>query len=393
MPVINQTRICSAMDNLIEPPGQIENTGTYFEIKDGEYLDIILESLEEISVILESIPRMISLNIDNTDDNVDFTNLILTGLEPNKTYYKYEDSHRNLIVFIADENGSYNWTQEINQSHHVWIQETKSTIYLPKDCKYPYGTWNSSTSTCTLTQDLYETVEITEDDITLDCNNKSIIGPDSDYGLYLWDRSGVVITSCNINNFFGGISLYRSNNNELVGNNVSGSWNGICLYNSDSNILIDNIIGSNRNHGIRNSSSSNNTFIRNIISDNPNAGIHNSSSFNNTFTGNIISNSYYGIYHYCSSNSIFTENIIFDNLFNLDIFGTDVSHYINYVDTSNLADGKPIYYLLNAENQTFDSSTNAGLFYCIGCNNITVEDLTFNKNGRGIFFGTHIIQR
>ncbi|MGQ9644395.1 MAG: hypothetical protein ACUVT3_11105, partial [Ignavibacterium sp.] len=88
-------------------PGRAEGTGTYFEIKDSEYLNISLKNSQEIKVILESIPRMISLNIESATKDINSTNLMIEGLEPSKTYYKYQDSYKNEAVFVSDENGSY----------------------------------------------------------------------------------------------------------------------------------------------------------------------------------------------------------------------------------------------------------------------------------------------
>ena len=389
MPVINQVKICSAADNPTELSGRIESVGTYFEIKDSEYLNVTLQSSEEIKVVLESIPRMISLDADNFDNDVNFSDLTLSGLEPNKTYYKYEDSHKNPIVFVADENGTHSWNQDLTQYHHIWIQETKSTIYLPEDCGV-YGSWNEITATCTLDKALIGTVEITKNDIILDCNKHSISGPGFKYGLYLYDRSGVVVTNCNINNFSRGIALFYSNNNELVNNNVSGNWTGIHIHDSTDNILSNNIVSSNGSSGICNFRSSNNTFTGNIISNNPYVGISNSYSSNDTFIENVIYDNRCGIDHRYSSNNTFTGNIISDNLWNFYIFGSDISHYTHHVDISNLVGGKPFYYLLGARNQIFDSSTNIGLFYCIGCNEITIKDLTFDKDGYSIlFYDTH----
>jgi parallel beta-helix repeat protein len=56
------------------------------------------------------------------------------------------------------------------------------------------------------------------------------------------------------------------------------------------------------------------------------------------------------------------------------------------IDTSNLVDGKPIYYLRKAVNSVYDSSTNAGTFYCFDCVNVTVKDVNLNNNYAGIVF-------
>jgi len=74
------------------------------------------------------------------------------------------------------------------------------------------------------------------------------------------------------------------------------------------------------------------------------------------------------------------------NKYNFDLHGVSDSDFNNQIDTSNLVDGKPIYYVKNAKNTVYDSYTNAGTFYCINCVDITIKDLNLNENGFGIFF-------
>lgn len=116
-------------------PGRIEGNGIYFEIKNSEYLNIILKSTEEIKIFLESTPKMISLNIEVVNNIIDYTELKIEGLEPNKTYYKYEDSYKNEAVFISDETGGYSWEQDLSQPYHIWLQEEKAQYFCPTNAQ------------------------------------------------------------------------------------------------------------------------------------------------------------------------------------------------------------------------------------------------------------------
>jgi len=176
-----------------------------------------------------------------------------------------------------------------------------------------------------LDHDITGSVEITADNITLDCNGHKITSSSShcessfhcdDYGIYLVGKDGVTIKNC---------------------------------------IVID------FSHGI---------YIRHSI--------------NNTLTNNIVLNSVYGIDINYSGNNILTGNAMVDNVYNFYLRGC--LGYYNTIDTSNTVDGKPIYYIENARNQVYDSSTNAGTFYCIRCDNVTLKDLTLTQNGFGILF-------
>lgn len=113
-------------------------------------------------------------------------------------------------------------------------------------------------------------------------------------------------------------------------------------------------------------------------------GIHLSySSNNNTLIGNNASNNDHGIDLGSSSNNTLTNNVMMGNKYN---FGGYDSKIGNDIDTSNLVDGKPIYYIVNATNTVYGPSINAGTLYCLNCVNITIKDMNLNTNGAGIFF-------
>ncbi|NAT11024.1 hypothetical protein C4E22_05710 [ANME-1 cluster archaeon AG-394-G06] len=93
-------------------------------------------------------------------------------------------------------------------------------------------------------------------------------------------------------------------------------------------------------------------------------------------------NSDYGIILYFSSNNTLKDNLMSGNGYNFGVWGAND----NDIDTSNLVDGKPIYYLVGASDMVIDSSSNAGTVYCVDCDSITVTGLTLTKNSDGVFF-------
>jgi nitrous oxidase accessory protein len=182
----------------------------------------------------------------------------------------------------------------------------------------------------------------------------------------------------------------RSSNNTLSGNNASNNVNdiGISLSFSNNNTLIDNN-ASNNDIGICLLYSNNNTISRNNASNNGYLGILlEIYSKNNTLSGNNVSNNDIGIYLDSSNNNNNTlrGNTMTGNREHFDLGGDTDSDFDNDIDTSNLVDGRPIYYLIKASDMTYDSSSNAGTLYCISCVNVTIKNLNLNKNGDGIFF-------
>ena len=333
-------------------PGRIEGTGTFFEIKDSEYLNISLKSTEEIKVVLESIPRMISLDIETASNNIGSTALTIEGLEPNKTYYKYQDSYKQEAVFISSENGSHSWTQDLTQSHHIWIQEEKGTIFLPEDCS-TYGIWDGATSTCILNQDLTESVEITADNITLDCNGHRITTPTDGYatggayGVYLNNKEGIVIRHCNIDHFTSNIYLNNSSKNTIIDNNISYTWGAIRVQNSSNNNIISN---------------------NNITSSYGSGILLWRSSINNIVSNNNLSKSNIRLSDSANNNDV-SRNVLVNT-------GLLVQRsYYNVVE-NNIVNDKPLVYLENVSDYTV---TEAGQVILVNSNNITVENLEISN--------------
>ncbi len=224
------------------------------------------------------------------------------------------------------------------------------------------GTWDNATKTCTLTGDVNETIQIDSDNITLDGSGHTVSGDGTDSGVYLPGRSYVTIKNMNVKGFEYGIFTESSSNNGLLSNNVTENRYGIVLYMSDNNSLTNNNVSNNLGFGIFLESSSSNV-IKNNIANNNQVGIGISRSSNNTLTSNTMS----------------------DNGQNFGLEGQSDTDFENDIDTSNTVGGKPIYYVKNAVDQVYDGSTNAGTFYCINCDNITLKGLTLTDNRAGVY--------
>ena len=224
-------------------PGRLEETGTHFEIDDSEYLDIILDSLERVHLVLESLPEMIMIHIEASED-ASTTIITIQGFLPSTTYYKYEDDYHNYEAFTTDDDGAYSYDQDISESHMIFIQPRPSTKFIPTDTQI--GMWDPVSRIFTLTVDLDETVQIDEDDLTLEGNGHTIRGSSTGNGIYLpYGRTGVTIRNLNIEEFSNGIHLYKSNDNTLSGNTVYNNRYGINLRYGQDNVIKDNTIKEN----------------------------------------------------------------------------------------------------------------------------------------------------
>jgi parallel beta-helix repeat protein len=197
-----------------------------------------------------------------------------------------------------------------------------------------------------------------------------------------------IIRNCVIhdgkNDYRHGIYFNSVSNGKIENCTIYNNWNGIYIkYSSNSNI-IGNHIYNNTWYGIWLSFSSNNNLTANHIHNNYDDGIHLSSSSNNNLSANqIYNNSDYGIYLYYSSNNNLKNNILENNTYNFDIYGGELSHYYQDIDTSNTINGKPIYYIIEQNNLIFDV-IELGYLGLVSCSNIVVKNLNLTGNGHGL---------
>lgn len=292
----------------------IDANGTYFEITNSSYLNIILTSSENVHVYLESISGMVSFFIES-NCSANSTLLTFSGFEASKTYYRYQNGNLQ-EEFTTDTDGSYMYTQDITTHNHVSIKEEISTIYIQSD-----GSINPSTAPITkdddyytLTGNVYEPIYIQKSGITLDGAGFTVQGFGTDHGIYCNKVSGLTIKNLNIIDFSNGIFLYECHNSIIVDNNIASSIYGILMYHSIGNNITSNTISYCTEYGLHMCwGSIYNLIDGNIISGNNNGIYFRYYADNNVISHNIISNTNYGIYSYWSGRNTIKNNTISDS--------------------------------------------------------------------------------
>lgn len=376
--------LAQEIDDAVHIPGSVEGTGKHFEINDSEYLNIRLDSSEEISASIESIPKMVTIIVNQTE-SADNSKLIISGLNPNTTYYKYEDDYTNLEPFSTDENGLFSFNLDISRDRLIIIQPRKSTKILKNDATgydcagrngIPgIGIWDFSSKTCTLTKNVNETIQINDDGITLDGANYASIGLNTGYAVLVSGRNSI-IKNLRISNFSSGIYLKSSSNTaDSITATTYGS--GVIVDSNDNTVKNSYLLQNQK--GISQAKGENNLYENNTITSNG-YGISLSGGSKTTVKNNIISkNLFVGMETSIPYNYIYGNKFI-DNL-DWPLFISGYMLATNDVDDNNIIDDKPVRYYKNIDGQTFES-LDMGLFYCINCSNITVRNNAFAKNSR-----------
>jgi len=279
-----------------------------------------------------------------------------------------------------------------------------------------------------------------------DISNNTV--SNTDYGIYLYHSSNNMLTENIASNNWHGIDLSFSSNNMLTGNIAnSNNYYGISVSGSDKNEYNNSIDTTNivngkpvyyffnkngivldrldvghltlaycsdctiKNNNVSNGDSirlfhSSNNMLQGNIASNNWRGIYLSSSSNNTLTDNIASNNGNGICLSSSSNNTLTGNIANSNKYDgISILGSDKNDYNNSIDTTNIVNGKPVYYFFNKNGIVLDGldAGHLSLAYCSDCkiknnnasnsdgirlfslNNSTLIGNTASSNNYGIY--------
>jgi parallel beta-helix repeat protein len=172
---------------------------------------------------------------------------------------------------------------------------------------------------------------------------RNCVVEDGHYGIYFAYVTNGKIDNCTAENNWEGIYLSDSSNN-IISNTAAnynyGPYDAIGLWDSDNNLIENCTVNNNGIDGIY---------------------IHNSSS--NRLRNNILTN----------------------NKYNLHVWGTEISHFYQDIDNSNETNGRPIYYIIEQENLTFDGSVRSiGFLALISCENILARNLNISNNNNGV---------
>jgi parallel beta-helix repeat protein len=203
--------------------------------------------------------------------------------------------------------------------------------------------------------------------------------------LGLVDCTNIVVKDLTLNNYNGqGILLAYSANSRVEDVNISNNcYYGIMLSHS-CNIGLTNNVAFNNGNGIELDYSSSCTLINNTASNNDLYGILLHDSNDNILQGNMASGNTLGIYLDDSPNNTLADNTMLGNERNFGVMGGQLADFIQNIDISNTANGKPVQYLVNRKDLVIDSNWDVGYLGVVDCKNIVIEGLSLSNNEQGV---------
>jgi parallel beta-helix repeat protein len=241
---------------------------------------------------------------------------------------------------------------------------------------------------------------VERDNITLDGRAQEIQGGGNGNGITLNGRKNVSVLNMEVDGFPCGINIQGSSYVKIIGNNVTASSGyGIYLSGGEASILSNNTITESGKSDIELYSTSNNSVAYNILTKalcgislengNNNLVLNNNLTSNgngltlvlsssNKVTENVVENNTRGVDLQLSPSNVLIGNMMIGNVYNFGVSGESLNDFMNSVDTTNLVDGKPVFYILNQSDVVANSE--AGYWGFINCRNITVEGLTLANN-------------
>jgi parallel beta-helix repeat protein len=315
--------------------------------------------------------------------------------------------------------------------------EGVKTIYIRADGTIEPPNVNITTSDrvkYTFNGTNYLPIVIERSNITLDGNGFAVQGK-KDYGsigINLYNLNNVTIANVTIRDFGHGIKLNETSNIKILrstfnnmlynlwgydtyktvisGNIMIGALDGLNFQFSFSDTISDNNITGNTLVGMQLAFAYGTIISENSISKNfephmfgysvlmyrsADAQIYGNNIMeghtgikldqcNNTrvYQNNVTTHVWEGISIYGCLNILMYNNLLKDNRFGLDVGGTELNNYLHSIDTSNLVDGKPVYYLINQHNKAINASTHPkiGFLALINSTNVIVEGLSITKS-------------
>jgi parallel beta-helix repeat protein len=179
-------------------------------------------------------------------------------------------------------------------------------------------------------------------------------------------------------------SSFVNVSNNVISNATSA---GIIGYASSNITMHQNLVYNCGLMGLHLDGNSINCKIANNTVTNCLEGIELERSAGNFVEGNrLIGNNVSMVLNRCSGLNVFRENNMTSSWYNLIVWGLALDAFMQDFDTTNIVNGKPVYYFINSHNLLVNPSNypDIGYLAIANCTNITISDIDLSLNGDGL---------
>lgn len=255
-------------------PGSVEGRGMVFQVTDSAYRNVTLSSTAAIDLYMVSASGCVEVLIGKKDEAAE-ASITIAGLEPAKSYFSYLDGLENKQIIAADASGSISLTLDLSEAHRVLVKESPSTYFLSdapwtdssgvlhqagwsdaagQDLTFiegvqgGIGTWDPTTRTALLVQDVSQTLVVLSDNLTLDGNGHAVIGggaypqtPTTLYqGLEIRNRRNVTVQNLQVTGTGYGMYIYGGGLHKILENELHGNTYGVYLQMGAGSCIVEN---------------------------------------------------------------------------------------------------------------------------------------------------------
>ncbi|MHB8120187.1 MAG: right-handed parallel beta-helix repeat-containing protein [Methanothrix sp.] len=209
------------------------------------------------------------------------------------------------------------------------------------------------------------------------------------FGVVLTRSHGNEVSHNNLSSgYVSGLDVVDSSSSNLTKNYITGGKVGISLRGSHSCNVSGNICLKNERAGIFGEGAYQNLLASNNLSENGN-GILLQGSLENSLSSNQAYRNIYGISLRGCTKNVLRENLLRENSYNLRVESgqgrsgsSNHDFFVQDIDQSNLADNKPICYLVGKADLMVP--TDCGFLGLVSCKNIRAANLTIKNSSTGV---------
>jgi len=179
-------------------------------------------------------------------------------------------------------------------------------------------------------------------------------------------------------------SSFVNVSNNVVSNATSA---GIIGYASSNVTMRQNLVYNCGLVGLHLDGNSINCKIANNTVTNCLEGIELALSAENFVEGNrLVGNNVSMVLNRCSGLNVFRENNMTSSWYNVIVWGLALDAFMQDFDTTNIVNGKPVYYFIDSQNLLVNPSNypNIGYLAIANCTNITISDIDLSLNRDGL---------